>query len=283
LPEVLPDGFRLPVIYDVVEIDQDRAAIWMEDVPSSPRPWSVRQFEQAAHGLGVLAGRRPLGTDLRFGRPPENEMPGFALRMLASGRVKAGAGGMLADDALWAHPALAAALRGTGESTVRTELRAAIDHVDEWLDALDALPQPYVHGDASPQNLLVPATDPDTFVVIDFGFNSPQSVGFDLGQLLVGLAHSQLMDPTELAGLQRVILPAYIDGVRSTGFPATSAEVERGSILSMLVRSLFTAIPLEELHRPDSCSLRSLLVSRIRLARYLLDLAAAHRATGAGS
>ena len=281
LPEVLPDGFRLPVIYDVIEIDDDRAAIWMEDVPASPGPWTARQFERAAHGLGVLAGRRPLGTDLRFGRPPENGIPGFGLRMLAFGRVKVGAGGMLADDALWTHPALAAALRETGENTIREELLAAIANVDDWLEALDTLPQTYVHGDASPQNLLLPVDDQDTFVVIDFGFNSPQSVGFDLGQLLVGLAHSELMDPSDLDDVQRVIVPAYVEGLRSTGFDATPEQVEKGFVLSVLIRSLFTAIPLEELHQPDSPRLRTLLTSRIRMARHLLDLAAAHRATGA--
>ena len=54
------------------------------------------------------------------------------------------------------------------------------------LDALEALPQCYQHGDASPQNLLVPKGKPDEFVVIDWGFDCPQAVGFDLGQLLIG-------------------------------------------------------------------------------------------------
>jgi hypothetical protein len=272
LPEVLPEGFRFPRIYDVIEIDDERAAIWMEDVQASDQPWSLHQFEHAARLLGILAGRRPLGTDLRFGLAPENQAPGFSLRMTAFGRVKMGAGGMLADDALWTHPALVAALQVTGESTIRAELRAAISHVDAWMDTLDTLPQTYAHGDASPQNLLVPVDDPDTFVIIDFGFTSPLSVGFDLGQLLVGFAHSELMDTTELAAVQAVIVPAYTEGLRSTGFPATAEQVQQGFVLSVLVRSLFTAIPLEELHQPDSPRLRERLVNRIRLARYLLDL-----------
>lgn len=277
LPEVLPAGFRLPVIYDVLEIDDDRAAIWMEDVPVSAQTWSVEQFAHAARLLGVLAGRRPPGTDLVFGLPPENVTPGFGLRMVAFGRVKMGVGAMLDDDELWTHPALAAALLATGETTIRADLRATIGYVDGWLDALDALPQTYVHGDASPQNLLVPIDLPDTFVIIDFGFTSPQSVGFDLGQLLVGLVHSELMDAAALGDIQQVILPAYIEGLRSTGCDATPEQIEKGFVLSLLIRSLFTAIPLEELHQVDSPRLQSLLISRIRLARYLLDLSTDHR------
>ena len=283
LPEILPAGFRLPRIHDVIEIDDDRAAIWMEDVQASAQPWSTDRFERAARLLGVLAGRRPMGTDLRFGRPPENLIPGFGLRMTAFGRVKMGAGGMLADDSLWTHPALVAALQATGETTIRAELRSALPHVDRWLDELDVLPQTYVHGDASPQNLLVPIDDPDTFVVIDFGFNSPQSAGFDLGQLLVGFAHSGLMDPAALDEVRRAIVPAYLDGLRSTGFDVTANQVEEGFVLSILVRSLFTAIPLEELHQADSPGLRALLISRVRLARFLLGLAAPWTGGSAGA
>lgn len=274
LPDLLPAGLRLPVIYDIVELDDDRAAIWMEDVDSSERAWSLQQFGHAARLLGVLAGRRPLGTDVLFGVPPENLTPGFGLRMLVFGQVKMGVGAMLDDDALWAHPALLAALSATDEPGLRDGLRASIRNVDRWLDALGALPQTYVHGDASPQNLLVPIDDPDSFVVIDFGFNSPQSVGFDLGQLLIGLAHAGLLDPAGLHEVQQVILAAYIDGLRSTGFDATCEHVEQGFILSLLVRSLFTAVPLEQLHQPDSPRLRTLLTCRIHLARYLLNLAA---------
>jgi hypothetical protein len=43
---------------------------------------------------------------------------------------------------------------------------------------------------ASPQNLLLPADDPDSVLVTDWGFGSLLPAGFDLGQLLVGLMHA---------------------------------------------------------------------------------------------
>jgi hypothetical protein len=152
LSELLPVGVRLPAVYDIVEIDDDRAAIWMEDVDTSSDLWSTRRFADAARFLGVLAGRRPTGSDVVFGAPPENVTPGSGLRMFAFGRVKMGAGGMLEDDDLWAHPALVAAVAVTGERHLRDDLLAVMPEVERWLDGLDSLPQTYVHGDASPQN-----------------------------------------------------------------------------------------------------------------------------------
>ena len=67
------------------------------------------------------------------------------------------------------------------------------------------------HGDASPQNLLVPASEPDTFVVIDWSFHGPLAVGFDLGQLLIGLAHAGRLTadvlPDVLSGRPSGLLP----------------------------------------------------------------------------
>jgi hypothetical protein len=130
-----------------------------------------------------------------------------------------------------------------------------------------------VHGDASPQNLLVPAGDPQSFVIIDFSFNSPQCIGFDLGQLLVGLAHAGELPVTELPQIDQAIVPAYLAGLASTGCTASRDQVRRGYEVSLLVRSLFTALPLELLGAPDSAALRAILIHRIGLTRFLLDLA----------
>ncbi|TCN44593.1 hypothetical protein EV644_101270 [Kribbella orskensis] len=46
------------------------------------------------------------------------------------------------------------------------------------------------YGDACPQNLLVPADQPDGFVAIDWTASGLVAAGDDLGQLLIGRAHS---------------------------------------------------------------------------------------------
>jgi len=74
---------------------------------------------------------------------------------------------LLERDELWAHPLVAGAVDGR----LRADLRVLGTRVPKLLDRMDGLP----HGDASPQNLLVPADDPDTFVAIDVSFQSSQA------------------------------------------------------------------------------------------------------------
>jgi len=106
------------------------------------------------------------------------------------------------------------------------------------------------HGDASPQNLLVPADDPDGFVPIDVAFQSPQAVGFDLGQLLVGLVHAGQLPAVVLPGIHRVLAPAYTVGLRAAGSRATLEQVAFGYVAALVVRAGFSSLPLERLGEP---------------------------------
>jgi hypothetical protein len=156
--------------------------------------------------------------------------------------------------------------------SLRADLVSASSRLGDWLDAADTLPQTYVHGDASPQNLLVSRPDPSTFVAIDWGFNSPQAVGFDLGQLLLGLANADEIAPTMLPEIHEAIVPAYTEGLATTSFAAGVDEVARGYVLTMLARSLFTTLPLDAIAFGAEPSAAH-LARRVAMTRFLLDLA----------
>ena len=110
--------------------------------------------------------------------------------------------------------------------------------------------------------------------MIDWSFNSPLAVGFDLGQLLIGLAHAGELDVETLPSVVAAILPAYTRGMAAEGFPATALEIRTGFALSLAARSMFTALPLETLNRPPSSEQTAHWIERIRLTRFLLDVAA---------
>ena len=114
------------------------------------------------------------------------------------------------------------------------------------------------HGDASPQNLLLPAGEPGTIASIDWGFGTLLPVGFDLGQLLVGLAHADRQRPVPAAGHRRRDLPAYLDGLAREGYHADPAQVTgRLGLGSLAARSALCAIPVELLaRRSDRPALR---------------------------
>jgi hypothetical protein len=270
---LLPDGLRLPKLYGISEYDDDRATLWMEDVIQPPGAWTLERFEHAANLLGRLSARRQVHlTGPLLPRATVDE-PGLGLRYYTDGRVMMGAIPVLADDQTWRHPLLAEAVRATGEHGLRDELLALAGRLPAVLDRLDALPQTYQHGDASPQNLLVPKDKPDEFVVIDWGFDCPQAIGFDLGQLLVGLAHAGELPAERLPVIHAVILEAFLDGVAAEGMAVSEDEVLYGYLGSLLARATFTSLPLEQLGKVTEGGL-DLFEERVRLTRTLVDLVA---------
>ncbi len=270
---VLPTGMRQPRLYDVVELDDRHVAMWTEDVEVSREPWDAGRFEHAAELLGRLAGRRPIGCSAVLVPSPQAAIAGWGLRFYVGGRVRMGVLPVLADDAAWLHPTVVAAIEAAAEPHLRADLLAAAAYLDKWLDLLDALPQTYCHGDASPQNLLVPVGEPDTFAVIDWSFNSPQAVGFDLGQLLVGLAHAGELDVDDLPALVPIITAAFHRGLTAEGFEASAEQVRTGFLVSLIVRSALTALPFETLGTSAGDAQSTFWIERIRLTRLMLDLA----------
>ncbi|MBM7785766.1 phosphotransferase [Tenggerimyces flavus] len=272
LGALLPEGLRLAKLYRAEELEDERVALWVEDVRQSAAPWDLRRFERAARALGRLAARRRPGQVEPF-YPRPNAVLNDALRYYVDGRVTIGALPLLDDDAAWAHPLLESAWPGGPDADVRGRLQALATRIEEFFDGLEQRPHTYAHGDASPQNLLVPADAPDTFVVIDWGFDCPLAVGFDLGQLLIGLAHAGELRTDELRAVHDAIIPAYVDGLREEGWEPGEDAVRYGFVASLLLRSAFTAIPFERFGEGYSPELAAHFAERIALTKFLLDLA----------
>lgn len=203
----LPPGMRMPGIVRVDELGDDRVALWLEDVECADVPWDLPRFVRAARGLGRWSGRRFGGA------------PGGAFRVLASG------------------------LKILGRFEDDPRLVALEREVPGWLDRMDALPQAYGHGDACPQNLLVPRDDPDSFVVIDVTWEVPHPVGADLGQLLVGLVHDGVLEVSALPELRAAVIEAYAAGLRDEGKDVPVADVAFGCDAALVIRSGFTSGP----------------------------------------
>jgi hypothetical protein len=260
----LPAGLRLPRLYRLDELGDDRVAVWMENVRTLDDSWEPPRFARAARALGGLAARRSDPALLAASGLP----PGTGLRYYSRSRVELVGLPMLERDELWAHPLVAGAVDGR----LRDDLRALGARVPELLDRMDGLPQALPHGDASPQNLLVPADDPDTFVAIDVSFQSPQAVGFDLGQLLVGLTHAGELPAAALPEIHRRLVPAFTAGLRAAGGRATAGEVAFGYLASLVVRAGFTSLPFERLGEPPTPALAATFRERAALTRVIADL-----------
>lgn len=275
LREQLPAGLRLPAMYAVHELGPGRAAMWLEDVAQpDDLHWGTARFARAAHLLGRMSARRRfgrvapiLGTAARF------TGPNTVLRYLIEGRIRNLFLPAIAGDELWTHPIVAAASDLVRDPDLVADLRAWTIRIDKLLAYADTLPMTYAHGDASPQNLLVPADDPDSFVAIDFGLDSPLPVGHDLGQLLVGRCHAGMLPADRLAEISAHILTAHAEGLAAEGHTATIDEIRGGYLSGLVLRSGFSAIPLETLAGPPTDELIGLWADRLRMTRAILNLA----------
>jgi hypothetical protein len=257
----MPTGLRPPVLHGLVELPDDRVMIWMEDVTETATPPDLDRFGRAAHLLGRWNARCADAEALEASEHP----PGFALRMYAEKAVGPRGLGPLADDELWSHPWL------DGQQGLRSDLQHLGSLIPAMLDRLDTHVQALPHGDASPQNLLVPATDPDTFIVIDPSFTSPHALGFDLGQLLVGLVHAGEIPAATMPDIVSVIVPAYREGLAAEGVTDQGEAAYDGFVTSLMVRSGFDSF-LFDLIGSDDPADRPAFDERVALSRFVTDL-----------
>lgn len=261
LGDRLPAGLKMAMAFAVFDIDEDSAAIWMRDIDADPGGWELEQYAHAAGLLGRLAAServRPLAGIGRGDRP--------LVREYAEGRVASQLLPAIRSD-LWQHPLVAA----TFDDELRNRLLLAADHMWSIVDELEALPSGTFHGDACSRNLLVERGSTD-LVLIDFGFWGRGPLGFDLAQLLIGEVQMGERSADHLPELEKVCLPAYVEGLRAEGCDVPLDVVQRAHALQMLVFAGFSALPLEHLDKAPTDELRRIARERAESLRFILDL-----------
>ena len=120
------------------------------------------------------------------------------------------------------------------------------------------------HGDATANNLLA-STDPDGFVLIDFGFWLRQPVGFDLGQLMAGEVQLGRLPDVPLPELDARCVAAYTRGLAEEGVDIPLDVVQRAHALQLLIFAGLSSLPDEGMPAEQ-------VAARAALARHSLDL-----------
>jgi Phosphotransferase enzyme family len=258
----LPSGLTMPKAYDVIDLDSESAALWLEAVPAVPTTWGVEQLAHAAYLLGRIAASPRVRQLPRVGETASKRMHGYA-----EGRMAVQVLPALRDAELWHHPLVAA----TFDDRLRKDLLAAADAVPDIVDELDTMPVGTSHGDACTRNLLV-TNDSADLVLIDYGFWGEAPLGFDLSQLMLGEVQMGERSATCLPSLEAACVPAYVRGLRDEGCDAPLEVVRRAHVLLMLLFSGLSAIPFEHLGSPPTAELQRIAGERAASARFMLDL-----------
>jgi hypothetical protein len=104
-------------------------------------------------------------------------------------------------------------------------------------------------------------------VAIDIAFQTPHAIGFDLAQLLVGLAHAGQLPATALPAIDAGLVPSFEAGSRKSPRPASAHDIEIGYPIALALRSGLTSLPVHELDTADP----ALIAERCALTRFILD------------
>ncbi|MEV4476599.1 hypothetical protein [Nonomuraea sp. NPDC049504] len=152
---------RLPRLYRLDVLDDDRLVMWLEDVEQAPVAWGLDRYHRAARLPGELAAMRPAqGSDTSLRTFVTNIPPRLMIPALLDVKV-------------WRHPLITL----YADERLREDIAFLAGRIHTILQALERLPHTGVHGDTSPQNLLVPADGSAEFVAVDWSWNSPGAIG----------------------------------------------------------------------------------------------------------
>ena len=263
LASLLPAGMRMPAVYAVDPLDDDRIALWMENVEERSTPWDRDDYRTAAGVLGRMAGQLP-----EQNIPSDIPVQRRDFRNYFFGRIVQSVLPALRAEATWGNPLVADA----ADPLLRRDLESLVAAMPALLDRLDGLPRTLAHGDACPQNLLRPVRQPHTVVAIDWTFAGIAALGLDAAQLVAGRAESGELDPAELTDLLDGVVDAYVEGFSEMA-PSLDPEIVRfGVVGNLVIRSAFTAVPVELLGDVPTDELALLFHRRAGYARFLVDL-----------
>ena len=261
LRDRLPGGLTIPRALAVRDLDEDSAALWLEQVPARRVVWDAERHARAAYLLGRLAACRavaPLATAVHGARTPRIYADAWLTHIVLPA---------LTGDDVWAHPLV----RDAFDARLRHRLLTAAGALPALLDELDDAPAATAHGDACTANLLT-VDGRDALVMVDLGFCGRAPLGTDLGQLILGEVQTGQRHPADLRGLEAACLPAYIAGLYAEGGTADPAQIRRTHATLMTVFAALPSIPIEHLDDEPTPQLRRLFHGRAAIARFVLDL-----------
>ena len=276
----LPACLAAPRCFGVVEQPSGQHWLWLEDVPHASVAWGWDCYADVARRLGQFNGTflvgRPLPAWPWLGTT--SQIHDYVARLWPSAD-------QLRDTiAVWDRRSELP--RDTADQLLRLHAERAV-----FLEQLDRLPVTLCHGDAFQRNLLVdnPTGVPTRVVAVDWACAGMGVLGEDLHRLVNHSALFAYLAPAQLPALDRVVFPAYIQGLRAAGWRGNEQQVRFGYAASsaliegMLVGDTGLQLCADEKNHQwlrDRCgwSDDDIPQRMIGILHYQLDLAAEARA-----
>lgn len=201
--------------------------LWFEDLGTDSGPWDISRYALAARHLGRFNGAflttRP--------RPDDAWLCHDWIRTWLLHGHPSLHYPIVENEAIWAHDLV----RRTFPADTNARLRRAGGRRRELLDRLDALPQTFCHMDAFRPNLFDRTTaGAHETVAIDWSYAGNAAIGVEVSQLVFASV-LPFADPTKDAReLEAACVPAYVAGLRESGWRGDEADVRTGFALAAI-------------------------------------------------
>ena len=243
----LAGGLAAPRCYAVQEQSEDSAWLWLEDITDTHgAQWPPERYALAARHLGQFNGAYPVGRPV----PSFPWLSSDWMRQECLSRASSFAPALLLDPQTWAHPLVRRAFpEPVGEEVVRLWTER-----EQWLAALDRLPQTFCHLDAHRGNLFarLGSDGVDQTVAIDWAFTGVAALGTDIGQLASTSCLLVNMPTIPIADYWETVLAGYLAGLADAGWRGDDRLAAFGAIALAVVRwgflmpTLMLGIALDE-------------------------------------
>lgn len=213
LLDSLPGQLRAPRTALTTQRNDDECWIWMEDVAGrTSAALELDDYPRIARALGTTQGAYASGAVALPDQPwlSRNWLRGWV-------DVCAHFVDTIRDDDRWHDPRLTSLL------PLRSRVSALWDRRDELFAIAAEPPLTVAHWDFWPMNVYVDAD----VVAIDWSQIGLSGITHDLDQLTLDTVWMHIRPDESLEVLEDLVLPAYVEGLRESGYDVSEEQVRR--------------------------------------------------------
>ncbi len=230
--ENLPEGITAPHCYEAVELPENIAGIWLEDVQDSfAGNWPLYRYALTARHLGRLNG-----TYIS-----RRELPSYP--WLSRNRTRQWLSSIAWRDFPWDHPRA----RQQFPALEVNYFRQMLQDQNHFLNKLEQLPNTVSHGDTYPTNFKSrrSARNQEQTVAIDWAMAGIEPLGDDLGQLVYGTYMN--LKGYKLHDISHTLFTSYVNGLEDSGCRVDPKWIRFGYTVSAALRvGLFKLLLLRQ-------------------------------------
>jgi hypothetical protein len=225
----LPEGLAAPRCFGIEEFPNGSCWLWLEDVADEIANWPLERYGLAARHLGRFAGSF-------LGPETVPTWPWLSTRF-----IRQDLAGAVAEHERLRDSMNQPLMRQFFPGDAGTRALRILAEREDFLAAMDSLPQTLCHFDAFRRNLMARGRQGrGETVLIDWGFVGQGPIGAELASLVwVSLAMIEV-DSADAAALDQIVFTGFLSGLRDAGWRGDERLVRLGYTAATALRRLGT-------------------------------------------